>query len=189
MVWENSQHFAMPPVVSLKGGLRNEHRNSTFLLMMRNNPDLQLWGVLLIEWSTLSTNQKHFWSWSVGYIFDLIFEPNKFLQEKSICTGVGSYFPYILLNEIQMMFSQLAKRSARVLPADLCTDHAHYVKIHRSTVLRRNKNMAVEGGTVSHYYILVIRKFIDLMSLFRHSVWFSFSVKQFPSAEFDICNI
>ena len=92
--------------------------------------------------------------------------------------GGGSYFPYILLNEIQTMFSQLAKRSARVLPADLCTDHAHYVKIHRSTVLRRNKNMAVEGGTVSHYYILVIRKFIDFMSLFRHSVWFSFSVKQ-----------
>ena len=33
--------------------------------------------------------------------------------------GRGSYFPYILLNEIQTMFSQLAKRSARVLPADL----------------------------------------------------------------------
>ena len=33
--------------------------------------------------------------------------------------GGGSYFPYILLNEIQTMFSQLAKRSARVLPADL----------------------------------------------------------------------
>ena len=79
--------------------------------------------------------------------------------------GGGSYFPYILLNEIQTMFPQLAKRSARVLPADLCTDHAHYVKIHRSTVLRRNKNMAVEGGTVSLYYILVIRKFIDLLSL------------------------
>ena len=45
--------------------------------------------------------------------------------------------------------------------------------------------MAVEGGTVSHYYILVIRKFIDLMSLFKHSVWFSFSVKQFPSAELE----
>jgi len=42
--------------------------------------------------------------------------------------GGGSYFPYILLNEIQTMFSQLAKRSARFLPADLCTDHAHYVK-------------------------------------------------------------
>ena len=27
------------------------------------------------------------------------------------------------------------------------------------------------------------------MSLFRHSVWFSFSVKQFPSADFGICNI
>ena len=101
----------------------------------------------------------------------------------------GSYFPYILLNEIQTMFSQLAKRSAKVLPADLCTDHAHYVKIHRSTVLRRNENMAVEGGTVSHYYILVIRKFFDFMSLFRHSVWFPFSVKQFPSAGFGICNI
>ena len=53
--------------------------------------------------------------------------------------GRGSYFPHILLNEIQTMFSQLAKQSARVLPADLCTDHAHYVKNHRSTVLRRNK--------------------------------------------------
>ena len=74
------------------------------------------------------------------------------------------------LNEIQTMFSQLAKRSAKVLPADLCSDHAHYVKIYRSTVLRRNKNMAIEGGTVSHDYILVIRKFIDFMSLFRHSV-------------------
>ena len=66
------------------------------------------------------------------------------------------------------MFSQLAKRSARVLPADLCTDHAHYVKIHRSMVLRRNKNMAVEGGTVSHYYILVLREFVDFMSLLRN---------------------
>ena len=92
--------------------------------------------------------------------------------------GEGSYFPYILLNEIQTMFSQLAKRSASVLPADLCNDHAHDVKIHRSKVLRRNKNMAVEGGPVSHYYILVIRKFIDFKSLFRRSVWFSFSVKQ-----------
>ena len=53
------------------------------------------------------------------------------------------------------MFSQLAKRSAMVLPADLYTDHAHYVKNHRSTVLRRNKNMAVEGGTVaSHANVL-----------------------------------
>ena len=103
--------------------------------------------------------------------------------------GGGSYFPYILLTEMQTMFSQLAKRSAKVLPADLCTDHAHYVKNHRSTVLRKNENMAVEGGTVSHYYILEIRKFIDFMSLFRHIVWFSFSDKQFPFTEFGKFNI
>ena len=59
-------------------------------------------------------------------------------------------------------------------------------KNHRSTVLRKNENMAIEGGTVSHYYILVIRKFIDFISLFIHSVWFSFSVKQFPFAVFGI---
>ena len=49
--------------------------------------------------------------------------------------------------------------------------------------------MAVEGETVSHYFILVIRKFFDFMSLFSQSVWFSFSFKQFSSAEFKICNI
>ena len=39
--------------------------------------------------------------------------------------------------------------------------------------------MAVEGETVSHYFILVIRKFFDFMSLFiSQSVWFSFSFKQ-----------
>ena len=80
----------------------------------------------------------------------------------------------LCLNEIQTMFSQLAKRSSRVLPADLCTDHVHYLKNHRSTVLRKNKNMAVEGRTVSHCYILVIRKFIDFMSLFRQCVVFFF---------------
>ena len=85
------------------------------------------------------------------------------------------------------MFSQLTKRSARVLLADLCTDHAHYAKNHRSTVLRRNKNMAAQGGTVSH--ILVIRKFFGFISLFRHIVWFSFSVKRSPSAESRLCNI
>ena len=86
----------------------------------------------------------------------------------------GSYFPYIVLNEIQTIFSKLAKRSARFLPADLSTDHAHYVKNHRSTVFRTNKNMAVEVGTVSHYYILLIRNFIDFMSLFRQCVVFFF---------------
>ena len=32
------------------------------------------------------------------------------------------------------------------MPADFGINHAHYVKIQLSTVLRRNKNMAVEGG-------------------------------------------
>ena len=66
-------------------------------------------------------------------------------------------------------------------PSALLNNHGFF--------LRRNKNMAVQSGTVSHYCSLVICKFIDFMSLFRHSVWFSFSVKQFPFAEFGICNI
>ena len=91
---------------------------------------------------------------------------------KSRCEG-GSYFLYILLNEIQTMLSQLAKRSARILPADLCTDHVHYVKNHRSTVLRRDKKMAVEGGTISHYYIwyfanlLILSRFSGIVCGFR----------------------
>ena len=35
--------------------------------------------------------------------------------------------------------------------------------------------MAVEGGTVSHYHLLVILKFINFKSLFRQSVWFALS--------------
>ena len=56
------------------------------------------------------------------------------LKQKPNWYSSASYFPYILLHEIQTMFSQLAKRWARALPANLRTDHAHYVKIHRSTV-------------------------------------------------------
>ena len=43
------------------------------------------------------------------------------------CTlpGGGSYFPYILLNEIQTMFSQLAKQSHRKLSADCSIAHEH----------------------------------------------------------------
>ena len=49
--------------------------------------------------------------------------------------------------------------------------------------------MAVESGTVSPYFILIIRKLFNLTSLFVHSMWFSFSFEQFFSAEFEICNI
>ena len=61
----------------------------------------------------------------------------------------------------------------------------HKSKINSS----RNKAMAFKGGIVSHYYSLVVRNFIDFMSLFRHSVRFAFSFKQFSSTEFGICNI
>ena len=47
----------------------------------------------------------------------------------------------------------------------------------------------MEGGTLPLYYVVVIRKFIDFMSLFRHSLWFSFSVKQFLFPAFGIGNI
>ena len=52
----------------------------------------------------------------------------------------GSYFPYILLNEIQTMFSQLTKQSAKVLPADVDTDHAHYVKIQINGLEKKQKH-------------------------------------------------
>ena len=51
------------------------------------------------------------------------------------------------------------------------------------------KTWRSKAGLFLIIIFLVIRKFIDFMSLFRHSVWFSFSVKQFPFAEFGICNI
>ena len=84
------------------------------------------------------------------------------------------------------MFAQLAKRSARVLSADLCTDYAHYVKNHRSNGFEKELK---HDGPEQDYILTIISKFIDFMSLFRHSVWFSFPVKQFPSAEFGICNM
>ena len=37
-----------------------------------------------------------------------------------------SYFPYILLNEIKTMFSQLAQQSLRKLSADTSTGHERY---------------------------------------------------------------
>ena len=75
----------------------------------------------------------------------------------------------ILLNENQMMFSQLAKRSERAFPADLCTDHAHYVKHRSSMVLRRNKNMVVQDGQFLAFIfwkcanLLILCRFTDIV--------------------------
>ena len=41
--------------------------------------------------------------------------------------------------------------------------------------------MAVEGGTVSHHYILVIRKFIDFMSFSDIVCGLLFLLNNFPS--------
>ena len=86
--------------------------------------------------------------------------------------GGGGLLPIHSLNRKLTTCKAIGKG----LPADLCSDHAHYVTIDR------NKNMAVEGWTVSHYYILVIREFIDFMSLFRHGqvCSFLFLLNNFP---------
>ena len=81
-----------------------------------------------------------------------------------IAGGGASYFPYILLNESQTMFSQLGKRSERAFPADLCTDHAQYVKHRSSMVLRRNKNVVVQGG---QFLAIIFWKCANLLILCR----------------------
>ena len=57
------------------------------------------------------------------------------------------------------------------------------VEIVRHVRRFRRNNIAVEGGTVSHYHLSVIRNLIDFMSLLRHSVCFALSFKQFSPAE------
>ena len=59
-------------------------------------------------------------------------------------------------------------------------DHAHYVKNHILTVLKRNKNMAAQGGTVSHDCILVIRKFGVLCRFSDIVCGFLFLLNNFP---------
>ena len=45
---------------------------------------------------------------------------------------MGELRPIHSLKRSQTMFSQLAKRSSKVLPADLCSDHTYYVINQRS---------------------------------------------------------
>ena len=103
--------------------------------------------------------------------------------------GVGRHFPYILLNEIQTMFSDLAKQSARALPADLCTDHAHYVKNHKSTVLRRNKTWQSKAGL---FLTIIYWQFANLMILCRFSYivcGFLFLLNSFPLQNLECAHI
>ena len=89
--------------------------------------------------------------------------------------GGGKLLPNILLNEINILTTcKVIIKGLVSRLTEVCNDHVHHVINQRSMVLRRYKNMAVEGGAVSHHYILVICQFIDFMSFFRHSVWFCF---------------
>ena len=47
---------------------------------------------------------------------------------------VTSHTLSYIVNEMEMMFSQLAKQSSRVLPAVLCTDDVHYIINQRYNV-------------------------------------------------------
>ena len=80
---------------------------------------------------------------------------------------------YVLSNEIQTMFPQLAKQ-----PGDLFTDHPLYNQ--RSVVLRKKKLKKGNwrSDIISLYYSLVTLKCIDFtcncISLFRHFLLNSF---------------
>ena len=104
----------------------------------------------------------------------------------------GFYWSWFLYSEFGLLFSGgVGGRGATshtlsgVLSADFCTDHVHYVKNHRSMVLRRtvlwrNKNMAAQGRTVSHYYILVIRIFFIWCRFSDIVCGFLFLLNNFP---------
>ena len=64
------------------------------------------------------------------------------------------------------MFSQLAKRLFRVLPADLFIDHAHYIKKPKTNGFEQEQKHEGVRDCFSPY-ILVIRKFIDFLPLFQ----------------------
>ena len=50
------------------------------------------------------------------------------------------------------MLSKVAKRSSRVLPADLCTDHVHYAKNKRSTVFEKEQKHGGRRRDCSQYF-------------------------------------
>ena len=82
------------------------------------------------------------------------------------------------------MFSQLAKRLFRVLPADLFIDHAHYIK---------NKDQRFWAGTKTwRSERLFLTIYFGNSQIYRFHAAFSvcaFSCKQCSSTEFGICNI
>ena len=106
----------------------------------------------------------------------LPFENVACAQNSCIQRGWGELLPIHSLKWIQTIFSKVAKRSSRVLPADLCTDHAHYAKNKRSTVFeKKQKHGGRRRDCFSVLYLLILS-----MSLF--SVWF-FNLSMSSSGE------
>ena len=96
--------------------------------------------------------------------------------------GVGSYFPYILLNEIRTMFSQISLAS---VPLNKKPEDSVYQNVNGFK--KRKKTRGSKAGR-SRYFILATRNFFFyFMSLLRE--WFSFSFEQFSCAEFRIYSI
>ena len=109
-------------------------------------------------------------------------EGTTFIYVKITCgRGGESYFPYILLNEIQTMFSQIALPS---VPLTEKPEDSLYQIVNGFE--KGKKNTRVEGGTISLFYFGNSQNFY-FMSLFRQ--WFSFSFEQFSCAEFRIYSI
>ena len=81
--------------------------------------------------------------------------------------GGGSYFPYILLNGIETMFSQLAKQSHWILSADCSIAHEHIRPVDLpvntfSSFPTETEKMAVEGKSLALLlvsYFLLRKKF------------------------------
>ena len=88
-----------------------------------------------------------------------------------ITCGTGeSYFPFIPLNEIQTMFSQIALAS---VPLTKKPEDTVYQIVNG---FERGKKTRGSKAGRSRYFILAARKFFYFMSLFRQ--WFSFSFEQ-----------
>ena len=78
--------------------------------------------------------------------------------------GVGSYFPYILLHEIQTMFSQISLASVPLTkkPEDSVYQNVNGFK-------KRKKNTRVEGGTISLFYFGNSQFFFFILCRFSES--------------------
>ena len=96
--------------------------------------------------------------------------------------GVGSYFPYILLNEIQTMFSQISLAS---VPLTKKPEDSVYQNVNAFKKRKKKHEGRRRDDLPILFWQLAI--FFYFMSLFRE--WFSFSFEQFSCAEFRIYSI